>query len=153
MAAVLVDELSGNSLLHDLLHLQGTWGGRGEADWMGCCTPGLAILPPECLQAVWGVWVNPSSFHSLLAWGRSVPISLSLRGGLSRHLFQRSCKMYLSCTQLPELFPSLAHQRACEELSMGPALSSDSCGVLPASPLQNTSPPALPYPQRILCAW
>lgn len=39
MAAVLVDKLSGNGLLHDLLHLQDAQG-VGETDQMGCCAPG-----------------------------------------------------------------------------------------------------------------
>lgn len=91
MAAVLVDKLSGNGLLHDLLHLQDTQGwerliGRGAVPQGLCCTP--RVSP----QAVWGVWVaprRPFSFHGLLVPGRSVadsytlPISLHWQGGLS----------------------------------------------------------------------
>lgn len=49
VAAVLVDKLSGNSLLHDLLHLQDAQGWKRLMRWGA--VPRAHAVPPECAQA------------------------------------------------------------------------------------------------------
>lgn len=87
MAAVLVDELSGNGFFHDLLHLWDTQGWE-EADWMECCPrdcDSLTRVFAGCL----GCLGNPSSFHRPTSTHCPFPLVCME----VCHLFQKSHKM------------------------------------------------------------
>lgn len=64
MAAVLVDELSGNGFFHDLLHLRGTREWEGLIGWVAA--PGDCEFSTRVSEGCLGCLDNPSSFYSLL---------------------------------------------------------------------------------------
>lgn len=129
MAAVLVDKLSGNGLLHDLLHLQDTQGwerliGRGAAPQGLCCTP--RVSP----QAVWGVWVAPppAPFPSTASWSQA-DLWLTATRCPFHFIGREVCHLFvtqngLPCPQFPQLFLSHLQDGSFEGLTCSESISS-----------------------------
>lgn len=95
MAAVLVDKLPRDGLLHDLLHLEsrGSWKGRPKCD-LGCSHPRGLCRPSGPSQAVQGVLITafpPNPAHRVFSKSEDRGLSELHTSHLTELFFQVLC--------------------------------------------------------------